>query len=113
MWTPSTRSPVFVWWTTSKGPSPVATIGALYTVSEPAMRMNGLYPGPATAPGWKFASGKPVGPGSAIRVGLKSGAPWKSTTACPNLFSSGVGDSSVTVCTASGSPIARLPSLGA
>ena len=59
-------------------------------------------PGPATAPGWKCASGKPVGPGSAIRVGLKSGAPWKSTTAWPNLFWSGVGDSSVTVCTASG-----------
>ena len=29
MWTPSTRSPVLVWWVTSKGPSPVATIGAL------------------------------------------------------------------------------------
>ena len=42
MWTPSTRSPVFVWWTTSNGPSPVATIGALYTVGEPAIRMNGL-----------------------------------------------------------------------
>ena len=42
MWMPSTRSPVFVWWTTSKGPSPVATIGALYTVCEPAIRMNGL-----------------------------------------------------------------------
>ena len=47
------------------------------------MRMNGLYPGPATAPGWKFASGNPFGPGCAIRVGLKSGAPWKSTTAGP------------------------------
>ena len=29
MWTPSTRSAVLVWWVTSKGPSPVATIGAL------------------------------------------------------------------------------------
>ena len=28
--------------------------------------MNGLYPGPATAPGWNLASGKPFGPGSAI-----------------------------------------------
>ena len=27
MWMPSTRSPVFVWCTTSNGPSPVATIG--------------------------------------------------------------------------------------
>ncbi len=29
MWTPSTRSSVLVWWVTSNGPSPVATIGAL------------------------------------------------------------------------------------
>ncbi len=75
--------------------------------------MNGLYPGPATAPGWKFASGKPFGPGVAIRVGLKSGAPWKLTTACPNRFCAGVGDSRVTLCTAAGSLIAMLASLGA
>ena len=37
--------------------------------------MNGLYPGPATAPGTSLASGKPFGPGWAIRVGLKSGTP--------------------------------------
>ncbi len=55
------------------------------------MRMNGLYPGPATAPGWNFASGNPSGPGSAIRVGLKSGAPWKLTTAWPNRFCVGGG----------------------
>ena len=54
-----------------------------------------------------------MGPGSAMRVGLKSGAPWKSTTACPNLFSSGVGDSSVTVYTQSGQPMPTLPSFGA
>ena len=39
--------------------------------------MNGLYPGPATAPGANLASGNPSGPGVAIRVGLKSGAPAK------------------------------------
>ena len=37
--------------------------------------MNGLYPGPATAPGCNDFSGNPVGPGTATRVGLKSGAP--------------------------------------
>ena len=42
MWMPSTRSPVLLWWTTSKGPSPVAMIGALYTVGAPAIRMKGL-----------------------------------------------------------------------
>ena len=77
MWTLSTRSPVLVWWVTSNGPSPVATIGALYTTSDPAILMNGLYPGPATAPGENDFSGNPVGPGTAVRVGLKSGAPLK------------------------------------
>jgi hypothetical protein len=77
------------------------------------MRMNGLYPAAATAPGWNFASGKPLGPGSAIRVGRKSGAPWKLTTACPNLFWSGEGESRVTVWTQSGQPMPMLPSLGA
>ena len=48
-----------------------------------------------------------------MRVGLKSGAPWKFTTACPNLFSSGEGESSVTVWTQSGQPMPRLPSFGA
>ena len=60
-----------------------------------------------------FASGKPFGPGWAMRVGLKSGAPWKFTTAWPNRFCCGVGASSVTVCTHSGHPIARLASFGA
>ena len=75
--------------------------------------MNGLYPGPATAPGWKLASGKPFGPAVAMRMGLKSGAPWKSTTAGPNRLSAGDGDSNFTVCTQSGQPLARLASLGA
>ena len=75
--------------------------------------MNGLYPGPATAPGWSLASGNPFGPGVAIRVGLKSGAPAKFTAAGPNGFCCGVGEPSVTVCTAAGSLIAMLASLGA
>ena len=75
--------------------------------------MNGLYPGPATAPGANLASGNPSGPGVAIRVGLKSGAPAKFTAAGPNGFSCGVGEPSVTVCTAAGSLIAMLASLGA
>ena len=77
------------------------------------MRMNGLYPGPATAPGANLASGNPVGPGVAIRVGLKFGAPAKCTTAGPNGLTCGVGEPSVTVCTAAGSLIAMLASLGA
>src|SRR5260370_22204360 len=77
------------------------------------MRINGLYPGPATAPGWNLASGKPLGPGTAIRVGLKSGAPWKWTSAGPNGFCAGVGLSMVTVCTQAGPPIPILASLGA
>jgi hypothetical protein len=48
--------------------------------------MNGLYPGPATAPGWNFFSGKPLGPGTAIRLGLKFGAPRKWMAAGPNGF---------------------------
>ena len=48
--------------------------------------MNGLYPGPATAPGWSAVSGNPVGPGTATRVGLKSGAPAKWITAGPKGF---------------------------
>ena len=75
--------------------------------------MNGLYPGPATAPGWSLASGNPFGPGVAMRVGLKSGAPAKFTPAGPNRFCCGVGLSRVTVCTAAGSLIAMLASLGA
>ena len=75
--------------------------------------MNGLYPGPATAPGWNLASGNPAGPGVAMRVGLKSGAPAKFTTAGPNGFCWTVGEPSVTVCTAAGSLIAMLASLGA
>src|SRR3954454_7590958 len=72
------------------------------------MRMNGLYPGRATAPGWNFVSGKPFGPGVATRSGLKSGAPSNRTSAWPNGFSVGVGLSSVTVCTHFGQPIARF-----
>ena len=49
----------------------------------------------------------------AIRVGLKSGAPAKFTTPGPNGFCATVGLVSVTVCTAAGSPIAMLASLGA
>ena len=77
------------------------------------MRTNGLYPGPATAPGWNLASGNPVGPGSAMRVGLKSGAPLKWTIACPNLFWAGLGESSVTVWTQSGQLMLRFASFGA
>src|SRR5260370_13383510 len=73
--------------------------------------MNGLYPGPATEPGWNLTSGKPVGPATAIRVGLKSGAPAKFTTPGPNGFCAAVGLVRVTVCTAAGSPIAMLASL--
>ena len=75
--------------------------------------MKGLYPGPATAPGWSLASGNPSGPGVAMRVGLKSGAPAKFTPAGPNGFWATVGESRVTVCTAAGSLIAMLASLGA
>ena len=54
-----------------------------------------------------------MGPGTAIRVGAKFGAPAKFTTPGPNGFCRGVGLVSVTVCTAAGSPIAMLASLGA
>ena len=60
-----------------------------------------------------FFSGKPVGPGTATRVGLKFGAPWKLITAGPNGFCSGVGLASVTVCTHAGQPIPISASLGA
>src|SRR5438067_629468 len=43
--------------------------------------MNGLYPGPATEPGWNLASGNPAGPGVAIRVGLKAAETATSTAA--------------------------------
>src|SRR2546425_8898875 len=75
--------------------------------------MNGLYPLPATAPAVNDAGGKPWGPGTSVRVGVKSGSPRKWSTAGPNLFWSGVGESCVTVCTHSGHPIAILASLGA
>src|SRR6266542_4028256 len=48
-----------------------------------------------------------------MRVGLKSGAPWKLTSACPKRLACGVGESSVTVCTQAGQPMPRLVSLGA
>jgi hypothetical protein len=48
-----------------------------------------------------------------MRVGLKSGAPAKSMVAGPNGLACGVGFSSVTVCTAAGSLIPMLASLGA
>jgi hypothetical protein len=75
--------------------------------------MNGLYPGPATEPGANLASGNPFGPGTAMRVGLKFGAPAKFTTPGPNGFCAGDGLVRVTVCTPAGSPIAMLASLGA
>src|SRR5713226_1568167 len=75
--------------------------------------MNGLYPGPATAPGEKLAGGKPFGPGTNVRVGLKSGSPRKWTTAGPNLFASAEGESRVAVCTQAAHEIAILASLGA
>src|SRR5579863_9946290 len=77
--------------------------------------MNGLYlsPGGTSDPGWNFVSGKPVGPGTAIRVGLKSGAPAKWMTAGPNGLPVGVGFASVTVCTQAAQPIPILASLGA
>ena len=55
--------------------------------------MNGLYLSPegTSAPGWNFLSGKPVGPGTATRVGLKSGAPAKWMTAGPKGLAIGVG----------------------
>ena len=82
-------------------------------VSDPAILMNGLYPGPATAPGWNLASGNPSGPGVAMRVGLKSGAPAKLMTAGPNGFCCGVGLLRVTVCTHAGQEMPMLASLGA
>ncbi len=48
-----------------------------------------------------------------MRVGLKSGAPAKFTTAGPNGFWVGVGEPRVTVWTAAGSLIATLASFGA
>ena len=60
-----------------------------------------------------MASGNPFGPGVAMRVGLKSGAPAKFTFAGPNRFCVGEGLPRVTVCTAAGSLIAMLASLGA
>jgi hypothetical protein len=75
--------------------------------------MNGLYPGPATEPGANLASGNPFGPGWAMRVGLKLGAPAKFTTPGPNGFCAGEGLVRVTVWTAAGSPMPMLASLGA
>ena len=75
--------------------------------------MNGLYPGPATEPGWNLASGNPADPGVAIRVGLKSCAPAKCTAAGPNGLACGVGEARVTDCTAAGSLTAMLAILGA
>src|ERR1700751_3494457 len=82
-------------------------------VSDPAIRMNGLYPGPATAPGWNLASRNPSGPGAAMRVGLKSGAPAKLMTAGPKWLSAGDGLIRWTVCTHAGQEIPMLASLGA
>ena len=82
-------------------------------VSDPAIWMNGLYPGPATAPGWNLASGNPSGPGTAMRVGLKSGAPAKLIGAGPKWFCYGVGLIRWTVCTHAGQEMPMLASLGA
>ena len=56
---------------------------------------------------------EPLWSGTADRVGLKSGAPWKLMLAVPNGFSRGVGLSSVTCCTQSGHWMGMLASLGA
>ena len=48
-----------------------------------------------------------------MRVGLKLGAPTKFTTPGPNGFCAGDGLVRVTVCTAAGSPMPMLASLGA
>src|SRR6266851_4841447 len=80
---------------------------------EPRKSSPPLYAGPATAPGEKLAGGKPFGPGTNVRVGLKSGSPRKWTTAGPNLFASAEGESRVTVCTQAAHEIAILASLGA
>ena len=82
-------------------------------VSDPAILMNGLYPGPATAPGWNLASGNPSGPGTAMRVGLKSGAPAKLMRAGPNGFCDARRVAQVTVCTHAGQEMPMLASLGA
>ena len=82
-------------------------------MSDPAIWMNGLYPGPATAPGWNLASGNPSGPGTAMRVGLKSGAPAKLIGAGPKWFCDGGGLIRWTVCTHAGQEMPMLASLGA
>ena len=51
--------------------------------------------------------------GTAILAGLKSGATANFTTAGPNRFCCGVGEATVTVCTAAGSMIAMFASFGA
>src|SRR5579864_8636408 len=82
-------------------------------MSDPAILMNGLYPGPATAPGANLASGNPSGPGTAMRVGLKSGAPAKLSGAGPKWFCDGGGLIRCTVCTHFGQEMPMLASLGA
>src|ERR1700735_140952 len=96
---------------TSKGPSPTATIGALYTTGEPTTCINGEYFASPTAPGAAAAGGNPVGPGLNTRVGEKSGIPWKFTTASllnlPDVFPS------VTCWTHSGQPMGKVDSFAA
>src|ERR1700746_2300542 len=75
--------------------------------------MNGLYPAPATEPGANLASGNPFGPGTAIRVGAKFGAPAKLIGAGPNGFCAGEGLIRWTVCTHAGQEMPMLASLGA
>src|ERR1700751_4612282 len=115
MWTFSTRSSVFVCVVTSNGPSPAATIGALYTTFDPAILMKGLYASPAgtSEPGLKDFRGKPVDPGTASRSGVKSGAPAKWMSAGPKWFCSGLGLASVTVCTQPGQLMPMLAGFGA
>ena len=60
-----------------------------------------------------MASGNPSGPGTAIRVGLKSGAPAKLSGAGPKWFCSGDGLIRWTVCTHAGQEMPMLASLGA
>ena len=77
------------------------------------MRMNGLYPCVATAPGRNAFRGKPLGPGTATRRGAKFGAPWKWITAGPKWLAVGEGLASVTVWMQPLHPIPALASLGA
>src|ERR1700747_1831521 len=108
----SPRSSAFGWGTMStddEGPLPRASLRAseVRSAGEAAILVRGLYPPDAPAPGVNLFRGKPVGPGTAVRVGLKSGAPWKWITAGPNLFWLGLGLPRVTGLTEGEAPSAE------